>query len=99
MDKRKDREHKEPVGSKPPRGYTEEEWAREREKFRKWFFQELKKYKEALRRGEISEEEIRQRDREAMVVAYLRFSPFPDDRLILLVLRNLIGGRSCHAKV
>jgi len=72
MDKRKDREHKEPVGSKPPRGYTEEEWAREREKFRKWFFQELKKYKEALRRGEISEEEIRQRDREAMVVAYLQ---------------------------
>jgi len=29
----------------------------------------------------------------------LRFSPFPDDRLILFFLQNLIGGRSCHAKV
>jgi len=29
----------------------------------------------------------------------LRFSPFPDDRLVLLMLQNLIGGGSCHAKV
>jgi len=29
----------------------------------------------------------------------LRFSPFPDDRLILLMLQNLIGGDSCYAKV
>lgn len=29
----------------------------------------------------------------------LRFSPFPDNRLVLLMLRDLTGGRSCHAKV
>ncbi len=29
----------------------------------------------------------------------LRFSPFPNDRLILLVLQDLIGGASCCAKV
>ena len=29
----------------------------------------------------------------------LRFSPFPDDRLVLFLLQNLIGGRSCCAKV
>ena len=29
----------------------------------------------------------------------LRFSPFPDDRLVLLTLQNLIGGGSCCAKV
>ena len=29
----------------------------------------------------------------------LRFSSFPDDRLVLLTLRDLIGGRSSHAKV
>ena len=28
----------------------------------------------------------------------LRFSPFPDDRLVLLLLRNLIGDSSCCAK-
>ena len=29
----------------------------------------------------------------------LRFSPFPDDKLVLFLLRNLIGGDSCCAKV
>ena len=29
----------------------------------------------------------------------LRFSPFPDDRLILLMLQDLIGGGSCFVKV
>ncbi|WP_157560415.1 hypothetical protein [Hydrogenivirga sp. 128-5-R1-1] len=29
----------------------------------------------------------------------LRFAPFPDDRLVLFLLRNLIGGGSCCAKV
>jgi len=29
----------------------------------------------------------------------LRFSPFPDDRLVLFLFRNLIGGDSCYAKV
>ena len=72
MDKGKDRQDKREVEIKPPRGYTEEEWAREREEFRKWYFQEVKKYKEALQKGEISEEELRQRDREGMVVAYLQ---------------------------
>ena len=28
----------------------------------------------------------------------LRFSPFPDDRLILSLLQNLIGGGSCCAE-
>ena len=29
----------------------------------------------------------------------LRFSPFPDDKLVLFLLRNLIEGDSCCAKV
>jgi hypothetical protein len=29
----------------------------------------------------------------------LRFSPFPDDRLVLFLFRDLIGGGSCWAKV
>ncbi len=29
----------------------------------------------------------------------LRYSPFPDNRLVLFLLRNLIGGGSCYAKV
>ena len=72
MDKGKDRQDKREIRIKPPKGYTEEEWAREREEFRKWYFQEVKKFKEALQKGEISEEELRQRDREGMVVAYLQ---------------------------
>ena len=29
----------------------------------------------------------------------LRFSPFPDNRLVSLILKDLIGGGSCCAKV
>ncbi len=29
----------------------------------------------------------------------LRYSPFPDDRFVFFLLRNLIGGGSRHAKV
>jgi len=36
---------------------------------------------------------------EVLVGRCLRFSPFPDDRLVLFLLRNLIGGGSCYAKV
>lgn len=36
---------------------------------------------------------------EMLVGRCLRFSPFPDDKLVLFLLRNLIGGGSCRAKV
>jgi len=36
---------------------------------------------------------------ELLIRRSLRFSPFPDDRLILFLLNNLIGGYSCSAKV
>jgi len=36
---------------------------------------------------------------ELLIRRSLRFSPFPDDRLVLLLLQNFIGGCSCPAKV
>ena len=36
---------------------------------------------------------------ELFVGRCLMFSPFPDDRLVLFLLQNLIGGDSCCAKV
>ena len=73
MGERKGKQDKREVELKPPRGYTEEEWAREREEFRKWYFQEVKKYKEALQKGEIKETE---EDRRLSVLAsYIWYMP------------------------